>query len=127
MLIAALLAGPAAAETASYGRIDLHGLARDNSWPLNPPGRSYAMVCNVNGPDGFLSIRNGPGTQHAVNRSLKRLAILDVDTAQRIGNWVAVRGAHRTHHADTGQPVTFRDLPVTGWAHDGYLCDFIDY
>ncbi|MEM1161988.1 MAG: hypothetical protein AAGJ28_13725, partial [Pseudomonadota bacterium] len=72
---------PAKAEEASYGAIELTGLARA-SWGLNPPGVASAMVCNVNGPDGFLSVRSGPGTSHAVKRRLKRLATLDVDTSQ---------------------------------------------
>ena len=124
--VAALTAGSAAAEYADYGRIELNGLARDNSWPLNAPGESYAMVCNVNGPDGFLSIRNGPGTNHGVNRSLKRLATVTVDTSQRRGRWVRVLDAHRSF-STTGQRVDYRPLTVQGWAHDGYLCGFIDY
>lgn len=121
-----LLAPPSAqAEEASYGKIDLTGLARA-SWDLNPPGVSAAMVCNVNGPDGFLSIRSGPGTSHKVKRRLKRLAIVDIDTRQRRGNWIRVETAYRTHTTN-GARQAMKSLSVTGWAHDGYLCDFIDY
>lgn len=123
--LAALTALPARAETASYGRIELTGLARE-SWPLNPAGQMSAMVCNVNGPDGFLSVRAGPGTGHEIKRRLKRLAIIEVDTSQRRGNWIRVLTANRTHTPD-GVPQDFKSLHVSGWAHDGYLCDFIDY
>lgn len=116
---------PARAEMASYGTVDLTGLARVN-WPLNPPGESYAMVCNVNGPDGFLSVRSGPGTDFKILRRLERLAVVTVDTAERRGHWVRVISAHRTTTRD-GAPIAYRDLHVSGWAHDGYLCDFIDY
>ena len=121
-----LAAEPARAEYANYGAIELNGLARDNAWPLNAPGESYAMVCNVNGPDGFLSIRSGPGTNHGVNRALKRLATVTVDTSQRRGRWVRVLDANR-EFSTTGQRVGYRSLAVQGWAHDGYLCGFTDY
>lgn len=125
--LAALLTwtGTAAAEEASYGRIDLAGLAR-TSFDLNPAGPTSVMVCNVNGPDGFLSIRSGPGTGYKANRKLNRLAILEVDTRVRNGRWIKVLTAYRTHTKD-GQPMNQKSLHVEGWAHDGYLCDFIDY
>ena len=41
------------------------------------------MVCNVNGPDGFLSIRSGPGSDFEAVRKLKRLAIVEVDDSER--------------------------------------------
>jgi len=92
-----VLATPVAqAETRTYGRVDLGGLARDTDWPYNAPGLSYAMVCNVNGPDGFLSV-----------------------------HWVRVIDGHRTHTKD-GVPQDFKPLTVSGWAHDGFLCSFID-
>lgn len=129
MLIAlAVLLGlgdAARAEYANYGRIELTGLARQ-SWHLNPRGESYAMVCNVNGPDGFLSVRSGPGTGYRILRKLERLAIVTIDTRDVQGQWVRVVTAHRTH-SRTGQAVPYRDLHVSGWAHSGYLCDFIDY
>lgn len=121
-----LLAGqPAIAEEAVYGSVELTGLARVTDWPLNKPGPSNTMVCNVNGPDGFLSIRSGPGTQHPANRKLNRLAIVEVDTRQRRGNWISVLTAYRTHDIN-GNRITLKELPVSGWAHDGYLCAFLD-
>ncbi len=123
---AALLALPAMAERADYGRIELMGLARDTSWPLNAPGESFAMVCNVNGPDGYLSIRTGPGTNHSEARRLNRLARVTVDTSNRRGNWVRVLNADRRFTKD-GRSQPYKALPVSGWAHDGYLCSFMDY
>ena len=121
----ALMSVPAAqAETRTYGQVDLTGLARD-SWPYNPSGESFAMVCNVNGPDGFLSVRSGPGTDFEQVRAFNRLAILTVDTRERRGNWVRIVGGQRTHTKD-GTPQDYRPLDVQGWAHDGYLCDFLD-
>jgi hypothetical protein len=116
---------PAMAEQAVYGNIFLGGLARDTTWPLNAPGEHQVMVCNVNGPDGYLSVRMGPATNQPEMRSFNRLAILTVDTRERQGNWVRVKGAHRSH-TKHGSPQTHRNLPVTGWAHDGYLCSFQD-
>lgn len=125
LILAALLAAsPVAAENAFYGEVSLEGLARENSWPYNPAGVSYAMVCNVNGPDGFLTIRSGPGADFGAARKLNRLAVIEVDTRQRQGNWVRVIGAYRDYSKD-GQPQNHKPLPVSGWAHDGYLCDFI--
>jgi len=114
----------ALAETKTYGNIDLTGLARD-SWSLNPPGESNAMVCNVRGSGGILTIHKKPSVDSASARKLKRLAILVVDTRQRRGNWVKVLSAHRTHSVK-GSPQPFKDLPVEGWADDRYLCDFLD-
>jgi hypothetical protein len=121
------VASAASAEEATYGQIELTGLSRDNSWPFNPEGETFAMVCNVNGPDGVLSVRSGPGSDFAIERSLKRLAILTVDTGQRQGHWIRVLAAHREVSED-GKPLTggFKALPVEGWAHDGYLCGFLD-
>lgn len=120
---AAFLSAPLAAEEAVYGEVFLSGLARD-SWHLNSPGVSSAMVCNVNGPDGFLSVRAGPGTDFEIRRKLNRLAIIDVDTRKRVGNWIAVVTAYRTV-TKNGQSQPYKSLHVAGWAHDGYLCDFI--
>jgi hypothetical protein len=125
ILAACLVAGSAAAETADYGRISLGGLARDTSWPYNAAGVSFAMVCNVNGPDGFLTIRTGPGSDYASARKFNRLVVVEVDTRQRQGNWVRVLGGYRNHDKN-GKPQEYKNLPVTGWAHDGYLCSFLD-
>lgn len=122
----ALLPGVASAETASYGRIDLEGLSRNVDWPINTPGPSNSMVCNVNGPDGFVTVRSGPGTHHSSNRQLRRLAIIEVDTRQRRGRWVRVLTADRTHTTN-GQPQAHKSLHVTGWVHDNYLCGYTDY
>ena len=123
---ACILASPVAAETANYGRISLEGLARDTAWPFNPAGQSYAMVCNVNGPDGFLTIRKEPNSNSASMRKFNRLVVVEVDTRQRVGNWVRVIGGYRNHDKN-GNAQDFKNLPVTGWAHDGYLCSFIDF
>lgn len=123
LLAICLVAMPAMAEDAEYGAVWLTGLARD-SWPLNPLGESSAMVCNVNGPDGYLSVRAGPGTEYEIRRNLKRLVIFTVDTRQRQGHWIRVLDAHRNTDED-GNNILFKHLPVVGWAHDGYLCDFI--
>ena len=121
---AVLMAAPAMSETAIYGEVELTGLGRD-SWPLNPGFASHnAMVCNVNGPDGFLSIRSGPGSDFKAVRKLKRLAIVEVDDSERRGHWVRAVNAYRTVSTE-GRSVYPKELPVQGWVHDGYLCDFI--
>ncbi|MEP1766237.1 MAG: SH3 domain-containing protein [Sulfitobacter sp.] len=123
-VVAVLLALPAGAEQAVYGHVDLTGLGR-NDWPLNPSFASHnTMVCNVNGPDGFLSIRSGPGSDFKAVRKLNRLAIIEVDDDERRGHWVRVVNAYRTV-SPQGYDVPFKALPVQGWAHDGYLCSFI--
>ena len=124
MLVALGMAAPAQAEEIELGEIVLTGLARD-SWPLNPPGEQFAMVCNVSVPDGFLAIRSGPGTQHKIKRRLKLLAILTVDTSHIEGKWVRVLDAHHTHSLD-GFRIKPKPLAVQGWAHSDYLCDFLD-
>ena len=120
-----LLSGSAAAEQAQYGTVSLEGLARDVDWPYNTPGPSFAMICNVNGPDGFLTIRSGPDTSYGSRRKLNRLAIAEVDTRYRQGRWVRVLDAYRTHTKD-GVRQDYKSLRVEGWAHDGYLCAFLD-
>jgi len=123
-VVAALCAAPVMAEEAVYGAVDLTGLGRD-SWPLNPSFQTHnAMVCNVNGPEGFLSIRSGPGTDFKAVRKLNRLAIVEVDDSERRGRWVRVVNAYRTV-TPQGRDTAYKPLPVQGWAHDGYLCDFI--
>ena len=111
------------AEQRQYGEVSLSGLARD-SWPLNRAGITNAMVCNVNGPDGFLTVRAGPGTSHASVRAFNRLAIMVVDTSQRQGRWVRVTSAYREVDVK-GRPKGSKAFKVSGWVHDGYLCDFI--
>ena len=123
-LISMLLISPTAAETRTYGLVDLTGLARA-SWDLNPLGESNAMVCNVNGPDGFLTIRAHPTSNSKANRHLKRLAIVVVNTRERVGKWVRVVTTHRTH-TPNGRPQPHKNLHVSGWAHSDYLCDFLD-
>ena len=121
LVMLALLVGPVAAEQRTYGEVYLNGLLRDQNLRQ---GNENAMVCNVNGPDGFLTIRSGPGTEYASVRKLKRLAVLALDTSQRRGNWIRVYGAHRNTTPE-GRAQSYKGLPVQGWAHDGYLCDFI--
>lgn len=113
------------AEEQTYGAVDLMGLSRDADWPYNAAGESFSMVCNVNGPDGFLSVRSGPGSDFAQVRAFNRLAILTVDTSERRGNWVRIVNGVRTHTKD-GDAQAYKPLPVSGWAHDGYLCSFLD-
>lgn len=124
LLILSLLCVPAMAEYAQYGSVELNGLARSGSWQQGP-GIYYSMVCNVNGPDGFLSVRSGPGTNYPIQRNLKRLAIMVVNTEYRQGNWVWVQDAYRTHTQDGDALARPKDLPVSGWAHSDYMCDFI--
>ncbi|WP_298857688.1 SH3 domain-containing protein [uncultured Sulfitobacter sp.] len=124
LVVAALCAAPVAAERRSYGDVLLRGLARD-FWVQQPAAKAWrAMVCNVNGPDGFLSVRSGPGTGFKVARSFERLAVIDLDLTERRGRWVRVTGAHRQMSPE-GIRVQRRNLPVQGWVHDGYLCAFV--
>lgn len=113
-----------AAEEARIGQIDLNGLARDMMWPFMLPGENRVMVCGVRYPDGYLSIRSGPSTDHDIRRRLNRLATVVVDTSDRQGDWVRVVTAHRTYTID-GEPQDYEDLHVEGWAHSDYLCDFL--
>ncbi|WP_299023974.1 SH3 domain-containing protein [uncultured Sulfitobacter sp.] len=115
---------PVLAETQFYNNVYLKGLARDY-WTKQPEAERWrAMVCNVNGPDGFLSVRSGPGTDFKVVRSFKRLAVINLDLTERRGRWVRVTGAYR-HMSPEGRRVTRRELPVQGWVHDGYLCAYV--
>lgn len=113
----------ATAERALYGEVQLDGLARI-SWPLSSIAQLDTMVCNVNGPDGFLTVRSGPDVSFAKVRAFNRLAILRVDISQRRGNWVWVVDGYRSV-SKHGVLQAGKPLPVQGWAHDGYLCDFI--
>lgn len=124
LLLVSLAAAPASAEERTYGAVELTGLAR-NSWHLNPAGENTTMACNVNGPDGWVAVRSGPGTGYQAKRKLKRLAAIVVDTSQRQGHWVRVTTAFRTFTTD-GDRQRRKTLHVSGWAHDGYLCDFLD-
>jgi len=122
--VAAMLLLPSAAqaEFAVYGEVELAGLARVN-WPLSRIAQLDAMVCNVNGPDGFLTVRSGPDTSYPKVRAFNRLAILTVDIREWSGNWVRIVDGYRTVTQNgISQPV--KELPVYGWAHTGYLCDF---
>lgn len=120
-VVAALLAAPAVAERGDFGEVYLNGLVRDQ--PESGTSEN-AMVCNVNGPDGYLSVRSGPGTQYKVRRNLKRFANVEYDPSSRQGRWVRILDAHR-QTTTNGGPHPYKPLPVQGWAHDGYLCDFI--
>lgn len=116
-------AGAAQAEERRYGDVDLVGLAR-TYWTGNTSGIAHVMVCNVNGPDGYLSVRSGPGTNYKIRRNLKRLALLTIDTGQRRGRWVRVLTAERYFSTNGWALAQGRSLHVEGWAHDGYLCDY---
>ncbi len=124
LLFSVLAVTPSMAEQATYGEVDLLGLAKKD-WPLNPPGKDNTMVCNVKGRNGSIAIHAGPGTEHPINRKLKRLAIVVVDNTQRSGPWVKVVTAHREHTPE-GKRQRPRKLHVTGWAHTGFLCAFHD-
>lgn len=114
------------AEQANYGNIELTGLARID-WKLNPQSRVQGgLVCNVNGPDGFVSIRSGPGTSYKIKRKLNRLAYIEVDTHARKGRWVKVLTADRSY-SKNGKPIKHKSLHVTGWVHDNFLCSWLEY
>jgi len=124
ILLAITFSLPAQAEYKRYGSVTLQGLSRDQAWPSESPGATYSMVCNVNGPDGYLNVRSCAGTNCSVNRTLRRLAIVQLNTEYRYGHWVWVDTAFR-YHTEDGYPLAeARSLPVTGWVHDAYLCDF---
>ena len=113
----------AQAERATYGEVRLNDLAR-YQWDHRYPSLKQAMVCNVNGPDGFLSVRSGPSTGYSVERSLNRLAILTVDTGSIQGDWIRVETAYRSH-TKNGWPLReSKSLHVYGWAHVDYMCAF---
>lgn len=126
LAIAMMASIAASAEYNSYGSVSLNGLARANDWPLNPPGYSNVMVCNVNGPDGFLTVRSCPSTSCSKVRAFNRLAVLVVDTRYRNGNWVWVTEAYRNHDKNGNRYVETQHFAVEGWAHDGYMCSFLD-
>lgn len=118
-----LTALPASAEEAVYGEVVLTGLARQ-SWMLPGSAVQDVMVCNLDGPDGFLTIRAGPGKDYPKVRAFHRLATLTVDVGALRGRWVrVVDGGRSVTKEGAGQQYTH--LPVQGWAHDGYLCSFL--
>jgi len=102
------LTAPAQAENRDYGDVSLTGLARE-SWPLNPGIQtSLAMVCNVNGPDGFLSIRGSasslptvtptkmaarPRTSHCMSRAGRMTAICVISSTDQRAVATLVAGA----------------------------------
>jgi hypothetical protein len=124
ILFSAALVGPTLSEERAYGEVELTGLAR-NDWELNRPGPWNAMVCDVNGSDGFLTVREKPSSSSGSVRKLERLAVIEVDTRQRQGHWIKVTGAYR-NHSKSGQRQAYKALPLRGWAHDDYLCSFLD-
>lgn len=119
---ASFSANSAYAEYRTYGNVQLQGKTVDGA---NASASSaLGMVCNVNGPDGFLTIRSGPGSSYSSQRKLNRLAILTIGPASRQGMWVPVRTAQRTHSKDGYSIGENKSLHVTGWAHGNYICDF---
>ena len=127
LLLLALLVSPyGRAEYTNYGEVSLQGLARENSWPYNRPGPSDAMVCNQRSAESYVSVRDCPAESCRAARSFNRLAVIQVDTRRRNGNWVYVRGAYRSHDVWGRRLPDTRFLPVQGWVEDGYLCDFLD-
>ena len=126
VLVALVFSGSVSAEWATYENVELYGLSRDGSWNEVGSKYRYSMVCNVNGDDGFLSVRSCASTDCKIKRNLKRLATVRVNITQtkQNGNWVRVTTAFRTHTEDGFQYDETKDLHVSGWAHTGYLCDF---
>lgn len=117
-----LLTAPAAiAEQRIYGEVRLEGLAHP-TWGAGDP-LATPVVCNVNGPDGWLAVRSGPGTQHEIRRKLKRLVIFEVNKDERVGPWVKVWTAYRLTD-ENGRRIARKSLHVEGWAHTGYLCNW---
>lgn len=123
VLVTLVLSASAHAEYTRYNAVQLQGLSR-NTGSINPPGLADVMVCNVNGADGWLAVRDGAGTGYPINRKLERLAIVTVDSEYHYGHWIYVRTAYRTHNTNGVELASTKDLHVTGWVHDGYLCDF---
>ena len=122
LAIAMFISLSAFAETGRYGSVYLTGRAY---LPIGS-GISYAMVCDVNGPDGFLSVRSQPLVANNIQRNLKRLAIVQVNANYRRGDWLPVLTAFRNHSEDGDRLADQKNLHVSGWANINYLCDFID-
>lgn len=115
------ICGTVWAENRSYGNVTLQGLTIQGA---NRNSATTGMVCNVNGPDGYLSIRSGPGTNHAIKRKLNRLAILSISPSGKSGKWVPVTTAFRTHSKEGYSIGGKKSLHVSGWAHGNYICDY---
>jgi len=81
------------------------------------------MVCNVNGPDGFLTIRDGPGYSYSNARALNRLANVVLNISQRQGRRVKVLDAYPRVSKD-GNKQAFKRLAIQGRVDDGYFCTF---
>ena len=116
-----MLAAGASAEERVYNDIRLTGLAAPQWGPGDP--LATPMVCNVNGPDGWLAVRAGPGSDHEIRRKLKRLVVFEVNKDERVGPWVRVWTAYRLTDQD-GRRIAKKSLHVEGWAHTGYLCSW---
>ena len=111
------------AEYQVYGTVELMGLGK-NTGSIRPPGLADVMVCNVNGSDQWLAVRQGPGTEFAILRKIERLAIMRVDSTSRTGNWIYVKAVYR-QVSPWGQSLGFtKNLGVSGWAHLDHLCDY---
>ncbi len=121
LVLSAMLATSGMAETGNYGSVRLVGLAAP-TWGEGDP-LATPMVCNVNGPDGWLAVRAGPGTEYEALRKLKRLVVFEVNTDQRSGPWVKVWTAYRLTD-ENGRRIQKKSLHVEGWAHSGYLCNW---
>jgi hypothetical protein len=125
LIALALLAGSfmAHAEYGRYGFVSLDGNSRDNG-ALKPPGFADVMVCDVNGPDGFLAVRTAPWIADNILRKIERLAIMRVDSQQRSGKWIYAREVFRTVDKFGFGVGGTKDLGASGWVHTDHLCDF---
>jgi len=80
---------------------------------------SASMVSGLKpGPDGFLAVRSGPGSQYRKLAELRNGEIVNVFAAQ--GHWVGVvyRTANIRCDARRDRPVTH---PNKGWVHEKWL------
>lgn len=110
------------AEYRQYGDVILDGLTLDGA---NRNSKShFSMVCNVNGPDGFLSVRSGPGTKYKERRKLNRLARLTVNPRYQKNGWIPVETADRFYSKNGYSLSRSKSLHVEGWAHSNYICDY---
>lgn len=111
------------AEYRQYGEVILDGLTVDGA--NRNSTTHYAMVCNVNGPDGFLSIRSGPGAKYKARRKLNRLARLTVNPRYQKNGWVPVETADRFYSKNGYRLGRSKSLHVQGWAYGNYICDYL--